>query len=61
MKVGDMVRSLNDRTHKKLGYGFVVDAGDHYPQVTITKVFWLRHKGKANPRWINTETLEKVE
>jgi len=60
MKVGDLVRSLNDRKHKKLGYGFVVDAGDHHLSA-VTRVFWLRYKGKANPRWINTETLEKVE
>ena len=59
MKVGDLVRSLNDRTHKKLGYGFVVDAGDD--PTAVTRVFWLRYKGKVNPRWINTETLEKVE
>ena len=58
MKVGDLVRSLNDRTHKKLGYGFVVAAADI---AAVTKVFWLRYKGKANPRWMNTETLEKVE
>tara|TARA_R100000808_G_C2085743_1_gene107984 strand:+ start:106 stop:288 length:183 start_codon:yes stop_codon:yes gene_type:complete len=60
MKVGDLVRSLNDRTHKKLGYGFVVDH-HRWPGTPATKVFWFRYKGKANPRWINTETLEKVE
>jgi hypothetical protein len=60
MKVGDLVRSINNMTHQKLGYGFVVELGANRIYKS-TKVFWLRYKGETNPRWMYTGTLEKVE
>lgn len=60
MKVGDLVRSINNKTHQKFGYGFVVELGVSRPDRN-TKVFWLGYKGVMNPRWMYTGTLEKVE
>lgn len=60
MKVGDLVRSINNMTHQKLGYGFVVELGVNRTRPS-TKVLWLRYKGERNPRWMHTGTLEKVE
>lgn len=58
MKVGDLVRSQNDELHQKLGYGFVIEI---VPNTTSVKIFWLRYKGRMNPRWVVTDFLEKVE
>ena len=60
MKVGDLVRSINNMTHQKFGYGFVVELGVNRKSRN-TKVLWLRYKGETNPRWMHTGTLEKVE
>jgi len=59
MKVGDLVRSINNMTHQKLGYGFVVELGGF--TTPNAKVLWLRYKGEKNPRWMHIKTLEKVE
>ena len=60
MKVGDLVRSINNMTHQKLGYGFVVELGVNRNDPS-TKVLWLRYKGETNPCWMFNRTLEKVE
>jgi hypothetical protein len=60
MKVGDLVRSINNMTHQEFGYGFVVELGVNRTRPS-TKVLWLRYKGERNPRWMHTGTLEKVE
>jgi hypothetical protein len=58
MKVGDLVRSSDNKVHKHYGYGFVVE--DH-PMRPSKKVLWLGYRGKMNPRWMYIDTLEKVE
>ena len=60
MKVGDLVRLVNDPSHRLFGYGLVTN------QMTTnlgerTKVQWLRYRGETNPCWMITETLEKAE
>ena len=57
MKVGDLVRSINNMAHQELGYGFVVEI---VPNTTSVRIFWFRYKG-MNPRWTTTNFLEKVE
>jgi hypothetical protein len=59
MKVGDLVRSINNMTHQKLGYGFVVEL-EANRTIPNTKVLWLRYKGGMNPRWMRSDTLEKL-
>ena len=58
IKVGDLVRTTDNKVHKCCGYGFVVE--DH-PTRSSKKVFWLGYRGKMNPRWMYIDTLEKVE
>jgi hypothetical protein len=59
MKVGDLVRSVNNKTHQKLGYGLVVELGiDHLRP--NAKVMWLRYRGEMNPRWMHKAVLEKL-
>ena len=60
MKVGDLVRSINNETHQKLGYGFVVELSID-PVRPNAKVLWLRYRGGMNPRWMYIGVLEKVE
>jgi hypothetical protein len=60
MKVGDLVRSVNNETHQKFGYGFVVELSIHHVRPNA-KVLWLRYRGEMNPRWMYTGVLEKVE
>ena len=60
MKVGDLVRLINNKAHQKFGYGFVVELGVNRKSRS-TKVLWLRYKGEKNPRWMYNGALEKVE
>ena len=58
MKVGDLVRSINNKAHQKFGYGFVVELSID-PVRPNAKVLWLRYRGETNPRWMYKGLLEK--
>jgi hypothetical protein len=60
MKIGDLVRSVNNKTHQKFGYGFVVELSIDHVRPNA-KVLWLRYRGEMNPRWMYKGVLEKVE
>lgn len=58
MKIGDLVKSVSNKNHRILGYGFVIEEKSNTNHVNV---FWLRYAGTMNPRWMQTYYLEKVE